>query len=136
MILFKFVFKHRFFHALSVFFAFLFLGSCTPFVTREYNLNESFQDIIVRRQGVWGAYTRAEFILEGNFSGYGYLYLLWQRPETIDSNDWGRYGYRKNVQGNFRESFVSIWYIDIVGVVFIPIEPGEGNLRIRFRLRL
>ena len=133
MILFKFIFKHGIFNALP----FFFLAGCTTFVTREYNLNNPFQDIITSESGIWGGvYGKAEFILEGYFSGYGALFLLDRKPEVVDSGEWDRYGLKYSIQGNFKERFVFMWYVDFVGVVFIPTVPGEGNLRLRFRRTL
>jgi len=119
---------------LGIFFSLVFFGSCTLFASREYDLSEPFVDVITSRVGVALGVESAEFVLEGYFSGYGRLFLSYRElNHTEFYYELARRGQGIKIEGTIDYCFVQPWYLDSVGVLFFPIEAGEGRLRVRFR---
>jgi len=132
MIYFKSIFKRMFF----VIFILVFSGGCTSFVEKEYDLSNPFEDIITAYPKILKAtLDKAEFQLEGYFSGSGYLFLLHAAPDDIDPDELSKFACKYIIEGDIQYKFIQTWYLDFVGIIFLPIEAGTGKLRVRFRLK-
>ena len=116
------------------------VGACSMHAWRDYDLSEPFTDVLEAGRGIlrYRAET-AEFRVHGHFSGSGYLFLIHVDPDILDveyfhPDTLGRFGIRVPVAGDIDFTSTSLWYFHKVWVVFIPVEPGSGNVRVRFRL--